>query len=101
MTGASGRQRVQEDCFSFFWVPIPPEPIRERFTALVKPMFQMVNQLSLQNDSLRQTRDLLLPRLISGKLRVDALDIQFPPSISENSEAGPPAGLPKQGRSKT
>jgi type I restriction enzyme S subunit len=46
-------------------------------------MFQLVHQLSLQNDSLRQTRDLLLPRLISGKLRVEALDIQFPPGMAE------------------
>lgn len=30
--------------------------------------------------ALRQTRD-LLSRLISGKLRVDALDIQLPPSM--------------------
>jgi type I restriction enzyme S subunit len=28
-------------------------------------------------------RDLLLPRLISGKLRVDDLDIQFPPSMQD------------------
>lgn len=30
-----------------------------------------------------RTRDLLLPRLISGKLSVEDLDIQIPPSIQE------------------
>jgi len=30
-----------------------------------------------------RTRDLLLPRLISGKLSVEDLDIQFPPSMRE------------------
>lgn len=35
--------------------------------------------MSIRN--LTKTRDLLLPRLISGKLRVDELDIQFPPSM--------------------
>ena len=29
------------------------------------------------------TRDLLLPRLISGKLSVEDLDIQFPPGMAE------------------
>lgn len=59
----------------------PPEPIVKRFADLATPQFRSIDTLLLQNDSLRQTRDLLLPRLISGKLRVDALDIQFPPSM--------------------
>jgi hypothetical protein len=29
------------------------------------------------------TRDLLLPRLISGKLSVEDLDIEFPPGMAE------------------
>jgi type I restriction enzyme S subunit len=36
-----------------------------------------------QNENLTQTRDLLLPRLISGKLSVEDLGIQFPPSMRE------------------
>jgi type I restriction enzyme S subunit len=31
-------------------------------------------------------RDALLPRLISGKLSVDELDIHLPPSMSEDAE---------------
>ena len=37
--------------------------------------------LELQNRKLEVMRDNLLPRLISGKLSVEDLDIQFPPSI--------------------
>lgn len=37
--------------------------------------------LSSQNLRLAKIRDALLPRLISGKLRVDQLDIQYPPSM--------------------
>jgi type I restriction enzyme, S subunit len=38
---------------------------------------------------LKETRDQLLPRLISGKLSVENLDIQFPPGMAEelNAEA--------------
>jgi len=37
------------------------------------------------NAVLTRTRDLLLPRLISGKLSVEELDIQLPPSMQENA----------------
>jgi type I restriction enzyme, S subunit len=32
-----------------------------------------------------QTRDLLFPRLISGKLSVENLDIKFPPSMRDEA----------------
>jgi hypothetical protein len=35
---------------------------------------------------LTRTRDALLPRLISGKLRVDDLAIQFPPSMADAAQ---------------
>ena len=35
------------------------------------------------NANLKSTRDSLLPRLISGKLSVDALDIHFPPGMQQ------------------
>jgi type I restriction enzyme S subunit len=38
----------------------------------------MLNNLLERNTILRQTRDLLLPRLISGKLDVSGLDIRIP-----------------------
>ena len=44
-----------------------------------------------QIERLSQTRDLLLPRLISGKLSVENLDIQFPPGMAEELNAEPTA----------
>jgi len=43
--------------------------------------------LTRQIYSLTRTRDLLLPRLISGKLSVEHLDIQFPPGMAEELTA--------------
>lgn len=82
MTGASGRQRVQEQCFNQFLVKVPPPALLEEFTAMVRPMVSQIRQLSIQTEALTRTRDLLLPRLISGKLAVDDLDITFPPSMA-------------------
>jgi type I restriction enzyme, S subunit len=46
-----------------------------------KQLFEFKGILKKQNDILTQTRDRLLPRLISGKLFVENLDIQFPPGM--------------------
>lgn len=45
--------------------------------------FTLMSKIANLNEILKQTRDRLLPRLISGKLSVGDLDIQFPPSMGE------------------
>lgn len=46
----------------------PPPEVSARFDALVKPMSATVLRYSRQIQNLRRTRDLLLPRLLSGNL---------------------------------
>jgi type I restriction enzyme, S subunit len=46
--------------------------------------------LSKLNDNLVKTRDGMLPRLISGKLDVEKLDIHFPPSMLSEAEVQEP-----------
>ena len=53
------------------------------FDKFVSPIFRMKSEISSQNTLLTKSRDLLLPRLISGKLSVEELKIEFPPSMSE------------------
>lgn len=45
----------------------------EKFEDLIKPFFEEIKILSQKNQLLQETRDLLLPRLISGKLNVEHL----------------------------
>lgn len=73
MTGASGRQRVQLECFEKYLLAKPPEALIDKFTEVVRPMFQEVYILSIENRKLRKTRDLLLPKLISGEIDVEKL----------------------------
>jgi len=70
MTGASGRQRVQQECFNDYKIYQPPGALLDHFAAIVAPSFVMIHKLHLQIQNLRQTRDLLLPRLLSGKVEV-------------------------------
>ncbi len=65
MSGATGRQRVQEECFEQFFLAQPPADLLERFQSITRPQFQLIHSLNRRNQSLRQTRDLLLPKLLS------------------------------------
>ncbi|WP_426391432.1 hypothetical protein [Variovorax sp. R-27] len=68
-------------------ISVPSDALLTRFGALTKPMLDEIATLIAVSESLTKQRDALLPRLISGKLRVDALDIQFPPSMQPPLEA--------------
>jgi type I restriction enzyme S subunit len=83
MVGASGRQRVHMDCFDSFLVLVPSRAIREMFSGIIRPFIDEAKALYQQNANLRHTRDMLLSRLLSGKLDVENLDIRFPPGLSE------------------
>jgi len=53
----------------------PPDDLVGRFEAIAAPMAEQVLSLQRQIQNLRRTRDLLLPRLLSGQV---ALDIEDP-----------------------
>lgn len=57
-------------------VKLPPEQLMQAFANVVDPMERQLLVLQEKNHVLRQTRDLLLPKLISGEIDVDALDLQ-------------------------
>jgi type I restriction enzyme, S subunit len=56
-------------------VLFPGDQFVERFDQLITPIFEQKRNLQLQVKKLKQTRDLLLPRLISGKLRVKDVNV--------------------------
>lgn len=53
-----------------FLFPKNNNGVLANFHAVTNPMFQQIETLQQQNTQLRQIRDRLLPRLISGKLQV-------------------------------
>ena len=57
-----------------FEFTLPPENLRKRYATLVSVAYKQCDALQKKNDLLRQTRDLLLPRLISGEVDVAGLD---------------------------
>jgi type I restriction enzyme S subunit len=51
----------------------PPRELRRQFSILAEPMGLSIVQLCTSIQNLRRTRDLLLPRLLSGQIDVEAL----------------------------
>lgn len=70
MVGSSGRQRVQNSCFDKFMVSVPPEEIAMEFDQKAKPMFNQIAALLSSNHRLAKARDLLLPRIMDGRLPI-------------------------------
>lgn len=56
-------------------IVIPPSRIREQFDEDISSMRELLTTLVEINSNLRQTRDLLLPRLIAGQMDISELDI--------------------------
>jgi len=59
-------------------VLLPSQDVLEAFETTVRPMLQTIKLASPRNQNLRRTRDLLLPKLISGEVDVSELDIVVP-----------------------
>jgi restriction endonuclease S subunit/predicted nucleotidyltransferase len=70
MTGSSGRQRVPAEALAHFRVVAAPKPIAELFGRLIKPLFERASTASKEGRTLSALRDTLLPKLISGQLRL-------------------------------
>ena len=66
---------------------LPPRQLQDEFAERASSIYSQTDILAETNRKLSASRDLLLPRLISGKLSVERLNIQFPPGMKEEIEA--------------
>jgi len=58
------------DAFDLPEIIIPTTSIIQACEAMVQPLFKQQEQLFEQSRTLTQTRDLLLPKLMSGEIRL-------------------------------
>jgi type I restriction enzyme S subunit len=62
--------RVNWQDIARFETVIPPEPILEAFDEAVRPMIERIRINIMESRALAEIRDTLLPRLLSGEIRV-------------------------------
>lgn len=59
-------------------IVIPPLSLLSRFNEFMLDIVYLIQNMIFRNRNLRRTRDLQLPKLISGEIDVEKLDIKIP-----------------------
>ena len=66
----AAQQNLSQDLIKKVKIVIPPAELIKEFDKQKEPLYQTIRALMIQNDKLIKQRDALLPRLMSGKLKV-------------------------------
>ena len=70
MSGTSGRQRIQNDVLGRYLLAVPGHGIADVFAGVIEPIQRSIAANHQSAQTLATLRDTLLPRLISGQLRL-------------------------------
>ena len=87
VVSGSAQPQITLQGISSVQLSTPPKATRKAFNESVLPLFELKFCLEKKNLNLRTTRDLLLPKLISGQLDVEDLDIDMGMTAEELTEA--------------
>lgn len=70
MSGSSGRQRAQANIVKDYKIKIPPNKVVEKLNIQLESYLNKLNNNAKQIKTLEKLRDTLLPKLMSGAVRV-------------------------------
>jgi type I restriction enzyme S subunit len=74
--GGAAQPQANARVLTSFPLPVPLERVLTQFADIVEPLRDQSEILQHKNANLRATRDLLLPRLISGEIDVSSLRLE-------------------------
>lgn len=94
MDSGSAIPSTNRNSFYALQVVLPPEAIQKKFRESCEPLWKRQQNNNLQSKTLAKLRDTLLPKLISGEIRVpeaeerveDAVKSNPPPSVNRQSQ---------------
>lgn len=90
--GSTGQAELGRDIIGGTKILLPTPEVQQSFKEVVEPIWKAKRLFARKLKALTESRDALLPRLISGKLGVENLDIQFPPSMLDTPSPPSPGG---------
>jgi len=70
----SAQQHVNKEIVENSHILVPDSGVMQDFNDVAKPLSDMISNLLFKNKSLRQARNLLLPKLISGEIDLATLE---------------------------
>jgi type I restriction enzyme, S subunit len=74
--------RANWDILAKYEIPVPFRPILDQFNEFMSEIVSQLHNFVFRNRTLRHTRDLLLPKLISGEVDVSELEITVPDEVN-------------------
>lgn len=89
---------LAKDAVPSFTFPRPPAVLVQQFDALAGPMLDRIQSLEEESETLASLRDALLPKLISGELRVQSAENCI--ETAAECAIGPEAGEESKGEEK-
>ncbi len=84
LAGGATYREINKSTFRGLPILIPCDELLYLYDSLVKPIFSQIENLQSAIENLKEPRDLLLPKLISGEIDVDDLEIKTEEEISES-----------------
>lgn len=74
MNGSSGRQRVSGETIGNYKIPLPPKSLLEPIAPFLKSVMDTIRNNGFESRRLSTLRDTLLPRLMSGEIKVKEIE---------------------------
>lgn len=75
--GGGAQQHINKEIVNETIVVLPPEQLIKQFNTLISPLFDLICNLLRKNKFLQEARSVLLPKLISGEIDVEDMDIDI------------------------
>lgn len=79
--GSTGQTELGRDRLGSLQLVVPPDGVLTRFSRVGRPLLTRAHALSVANAAYARTRDLLLPRLVTGRL--DISDVSLGPLVTD------------------
>ncbi len=75
VTGTTGMLMLNISAVRNADIMLPPIGIQEKFASVTSPLYEKIEQNNQENEKLSALRDTLLPKLMSGEINVDNVDV--------------------------
>jgi type I restriction enzyme S subunit len=76
--GGGAQQHINKEIVEETMIILPNQETIRAFNVIIRPIFDELTTLMFKNQNLARTRNILLPKLISGQIDVSELDIKVP-----------------------
>jgi type I restriction enzyme, S subunit len=73
--GSTGQSTLKIELVSNLKLKLPTKEILNRFDKIISPIWKNIGVLKIQNQRLKEARDILLPRLMTGMIDVEKLEL--------------------------